>query len=122
MPQFRPPLAVVGIVESAQSSVHVGQRLRELREAVGLTQEVAAVSAGLTRNTLGRLESAELPDVRLSTLLALMELYGAASLDDLLGISPSRAVLRRWVAEGRPGLRARGGGASSPVAARAQRP
>lgn len=91
--------------EDAQSSVHVGRHLRRLREGAGLSQEVAAVRAGLTRNTLGRLESHPLPDMRLSTLFALMELYDVGSLEELLGVPPSRRALADWVQVGRPGLR-----------------
>lgn len=65
----------------------------------------AARLAGLSRNTLGKLEKAALPNPNLSTLLALMEIYETTSLEDLLGPLPSQSLLDRWVGEGRPGLR-----------------
>lgn len=105
---MHPVQALVTPRDDAWSSVHVGRHLRKLRETAGLSQEEAGVRAGLTRGTLGRLEASAMPDPRLSTLLALMELYRLASLEELLGISPSRLVLRRWVADGRPGLRTHG--------------
>lgn len=105
-------------VDDARSTGHVGARLRLLRETAGLSQETAAVRAGLTRNTLGRLEAEALPDPRLSTLLSLMELYRMTSLEDLLGVSPSRSLLQDWVAEGRPGLRANAALEGSPRPAR----
>lgn len=104
----RPHLFAVGDATDAQSTVHVGNRLRLLRERAGLSQEVAAVTAGLTRNTLGRLESTTLPDMRLSTALALMDLYGLQSIEELFGQAPSRAAVDRWTEAGRPGQREKG--------------
>lgn len=104
----RPHLYAVGDADDARSTVHVGNRLRLLREQAGLSQEVAAVTAGLTRNTLGRLESMALPDMRLSTALALMDLYGLQSIEELFGRTPSRAAVNRWVEVGRPGRREKG--------------
>ena len=76
-----------------------------LREANSLSQESAAVRAGMTRNTLARHEAAEFPDMKLSTMFALMELYGVPSLDGLVGPYPSEELLHAWVRLGRPGLR-----------------
>ena len=89
----------------AQKSMHLGSRLRSLRETIGLSQEAAAVRAGMTRNTLARHESAPLPDLKLSTMLALMELYGVPSLDALIGQTPAQHLLEAWIDGGRPGLR-----------------
>lgn len=76
--------------------MHIGSVLRAHREAVGLTQERATVAAGLTRNTLVTIEGARFPDPHLSTLLALVEVYGLGSLDELLGPMPSRSLADRW--------------------------
>jgi transcriptional regulator with XRE-family HTH domain len=89
----------------AQYSMNLGARLRSLREARGWSQEAAAVRAGMTRNTLARHESTQLPDLKLSTMLALMELYGVHSLDALIGQTPVQQLLQVWIDEGRPGLR-----------------
>lgn len=104
---WRGPLQVVPPIGHAQQAVHVGLVLRKHREASGLTQERAAVAAGLTRNTLGALEKSAFPDAHLSTLLALMRVYSLGSLDQLLGVTPSRQVADAWAAlgwdGGRPG-------------------
>lgn len=96
-------LHVVQTPGSDHQSVHVGAQLRHLRTARGWSIEEAAVHAGLSRNTLSKLEGMALPNPRLATLLALMELYELHSIEELLGLVPSRALLRAWVAEGRPG-------------------
>lgn len=102
----RPPrLAAVGQADRAQPAVHIGQVLRARREAAGLTQERAAVAAGLTRNTLGSIEKSALPDPHLSTLLALMQVYGLGSLDELLGPMPSMTLAESWQAKGWSGGR-----------------
>jgi hypothetical protein len=59
----------------------------------------------MTRNTLARHEAARLPDLKLSTMLALMELYQLSSLDDLVCRPAVGPLLDAWVDEGRPGLR-----------------
>jgi transcriptional regulator with XRE-family HTH domain len=90
----RPPLRVVqNDSVDAHFTVHVGQRLQELRRHAGLTQERAAVGAGLTRNTLMTLERAAHPDPRLSTLLKLMMLYNLGSIEELLGATPSARLM-----------------------------
>lgn len=93
-----PHLAAVGNMASAQSTVHMGAVLRAHREAAGLTQERAAVAAGLTRNTLVTIEKAVRPDPHLSTLLALMKVYGVGSLEELLGPMPSKVLADAWEA------------------------
>jgi transcriptional regulator with XRE-family HTH domain len=96
-------LRAVPPLEPDHSTVQVGQHLRRLRVARGWSIEEAAVQAGLSRNTLSKLEAAALPNPRLATLLALMELYQLRSIEELLGLVPSRELLRAWLAEGRPG-------------------
>lgn len=99
------PLAVVPPEQAAQSNVHLGARLRDLRLGRGWSIEQAAARAGLSRNTLGGLETNPLPNPNLSTLLALMELYQLRSIEELFGSVPSRSLLEAWVANGRPGTR-----------------
>lgn len=98
-------LRTVPEADSALSTVHVGNRLRRLRQERGWSIETAAARAGLSRNRLGSLETAALPNPTLSTLLTLMELYDAGTIEDLLGSAPSRTLLRAWVTAGRPGTR-----------------
>lgn len=99
------PLAAVAAGDIAQFSVHVGRQLRRLRHDHGWSIDAAAAKAGLSRNTLGGLETQQLPNPTLSTLLALMELYGVRTIEELLGVPPSRSLLQAWVQAGRPGQR-----------------
>jgi transcriptional regulator with XRE-family HTH domain len=99
--------AVPNLTSDAQSNVHIGKRLRALREARNLTQEGAAVNAGITRNTLIDLERAQFPNPQLSTLLALMQCYGLSSLDALLGSMPAARVANAWEEAGWPNKRQR---------------
>lgn len=98
-------LRAVDVQTHDHSSVHVGSHLRGLRLGRGWSIEEAAVKAGLSRNTLGGLETSALPNPTLSTLLALMELYELATIESLFAPEPSRELLRAWVASGRPGTR-----------------
>ncbi|MFF1610849.1 helix-turn-helix transcriptional regulator [Amycolatopsis sp. NPDC058278] len=88
-------------------SVHLGHRLRELCEQRGLTQEVAAVTAGITRNTLVKLEGARFPNPQLSTLLSLMQCYELRSIDELIGPMPAARLAHAWQAAGWPNTRQR---------------
>ena len=97
--------AALRSVDDANLTVQIGARLRALRRRNGWSIESAAARAGLSRNTLGALETAEFPNPTLSTLLALMETYGVGTLEELLGAVPSRLLLEAWVQQGRPGLR-----------------
>src|SRR3954470_8571857 len=84
----------------AQLTVHIGDRLRDLRLRRGLTQEDAAAAAGITRNALMGLERRRFPNPYLSTLLALMRCYELSSLDELLGPLPAGAIHDAWEAAG----------------------
>jgi DNA-binding XRE family transcriptional regulator len=87
--------------------VHVGDRLRQLREEHELTQEEAAAKAGVTRNTLVNLEREQFPNPQLSTLLGLMRCYRLTSLDALLGPMPATWVAEAWKQAGWPNTRHR---------------
>ena len=80
--------------------VHYGDRLREFRVNSRLTQEQAAVYAGLTRKSIARLENARFPNPHLSTLLRLMKTYNVSSLEELFGTSPSARLAEAWEEEG----------------------
>jgi transcriptional regulator with XRE-family HTH domain len=62
--------------------------------------EQAAAAAGLTRNTIGSLESARFPDPKLSTLLRLMRAYDLSSVEELLGPIPSARLAAAWEQDG----------------------
>lgn len=79
-----------------QSNVHFGAVLRERRKAAGLTQAEAAKAAGLARNTIVDLERAQFPDPRLSTLIALAEVYRLGSVEELLGELPTSGYRDAW--------------------------
>ncbi|WP_457221108.1 helix-turn-helix transcriptional regulator [Mycobacteroides abscessus] len=93
-------LRVVHDAVDVQSTVHLGQVLRAHREQVKLTQEQAAVRAGITRGALAALEKKQFPDPHLSTLLALMLTYRLGSLEALLGPSHSEVLAATWQAQG----------------------
>jgi len=54
----------------------IGVRVRERREALGLSQELLAKLAGLSRATINQLETGTLNDLGVTKLAALMELVG----------------------------------------------
>src|SRR5690242_9179241 len=85
----RPPLHVVPDLPGDQPGVHLGDRLRAVRELAGLSQEKAAVASGISRNTLSALEKARFPNPKLGTLLRLMGTYKLKSIEELLGPVPS---------------------------------
>ena len=99
-------LASVSGESNAQPIVHVGARIRSLREAQGWSQETLAAKAGLTRNTVAAIEREPLPvTTRLCTLLSLMEAFDLPRLETLFGDemrSPSQRALGQWVGAGRP--------------------
>jgi transcriptional regulator with XRE-family HTH domain len=97
----RPVLRAVPDLGS-QPQVHVGERLRGFRAQSGLSQEQAAVYAGLTRKSIARLESARFPNPHLSTLLRIMATYNIGSLEELLGTPPSARLAEAWEEEGWP--------------------
>jgi transcriptional regulator with XRE-family HTH domain len=81
----------------------LGARLRELREAAGLTQEVVAERTGKDRSTLYRLETAQQRPQR-STLIQLLDLYGVdeerkADLLTLLKEAKQRGWLHSYSSE-----------------------
>src|ERR1700722_6963113 len=78
-------------------------RLRELREAAGLTQEEVSERTGKDRSTLYRLENAQQRPQR-STLIQLLDLYGVdeagkAELLTLLKEAKQRGWLRSYSSE-----------------------
>lgn len=80
--------------------MHLGERLRDFRIRRGLSQEQAAVYAGLTRKSIARLENLRFPNPHLSTLLRLMMTYDVNSLEELLGTTPSARLAAEWGEEG----------------------
>lgn len=95
----RPPLHIVPDLSGDQPGVHLGERLRAVRELAGLTQEKAAVASGITRNTLASLEKARFANPKLSTLLRLMKTYKLRSIEELLGPVPSARLAAAWETE-----------------------
>jgi transcriptional regulator with XRE-family HTH domain len=93
----RPPLQVVPDLDAPdQLRVHLGDRLRTVRKQSRLTQEKAAVAAGITRGRLAELEKARFPNPTLSTLLRLMRTYKLRSIEELLGPVPSARLAAAW--------------------------
>jgi DNA-binding XRE family transcriptional regulator len=94
----RPPLRSVPDLGS-QPRMHLGERLRDFRHKSKLTQEQAAVYAGLTRKSIARYEAARFPNLYLSNLLRLMTTYNIGSLEELLGTTPSARLAEAWAEE-----------------------
>lgn len=94
----RPPLRSVPDPGS-QPRMHLGERLRDFRIKSKLTQEQAAVHAGLTRKSIARYEAARFPNLYLSNLLRLMTTYDIGSLEELLGTTPSARLAEAWAEE-----------------------
>jgi transcriptional regulator with XRE-family HTH domain len=61
----------------------VGKRIKERREAAGLTQQQLAVKAGLSVSNLAQIEQGQKADPRISTVVALARALGV-TVDDLL--------------------------------------
>jgi transcriptional regulator with XRE-family HTH domain len=95
----RVPLHLVPDLPSGWPEVHLGERLRAVRERAGLSQEKAAVASGISRNTLVTLEKARFGNPKLGTLLRLMRTYKLRSIEELLGPVPSARLAAAWEAE-----------------------
>jgi transcriptional regulator with XRE-family HTH domain len=65
----------------------IGERVRELRVAAGLSQQALSNAAGLSTSVVSQLEQGTNLDPRLSTLLALADAMGV-TLDELAGRTP----------------------------------
>ena len=77
-PSYRPRVEAV----ARQGRVSLGQRIRELRDSAGLTQEGLAGRASIGRVTLARIESGQ-QSPRFKTLTAIADALDSA-VDDLL--------------------------------------
>ncbi len=53
--------------------LHLGIRIRDAREALGLTQAKLAHAVGTTQSAIARLEAAEVANVKLDTLLRITQ-------------------------------------------------
>jgi transcriptional regulator with XRE-family HTH domain len=75
----------------------LAQRIRELRDAAGLSQQALAMAAGLSISVVTQLEQGQREDPRLSTVVALARALGV-TLDELV-----KAPHKGAAAEGQPG-------------------
>lgn len=66
-----------------KEQVEVGQRIRELRQAHGMTQEVAAERAKINPKYLGAIERGEI-NVTLATMVRLAKALGVSPSDFLI--------------------------------------
>jgi transcriptional regulator with XRE-family HTH domain len=73
----------------ANEQMRMGERVKQLRSAAGLTQQGLAVAAGLSMSVVSQIEQGTNEDPRLSTLAALARTFGV-SLDNLAGFEPAR--------------------------------
>lgn len=80
----------------------LGERLRALRKARGLTQEEAAERAGLARSTVHEVEKGD--NATLQTVIRLLRVYGRlAALEDFIPVpevSPMARLRERREREG----------------------
>jgi transcriptional regulator with XRE-family HTH domain len=88
-------------------------RIRELREAYGLTQEVFAERAGLTYKHYQQVEAGRKQDIRLSTLIKIAEGLGLR-LSELVDFEAAPPILAEDAAKYGSGTAA-GKGARKPV-------
>ena len=79
-------LETINKTRYSQDVYDVGGRIREKREAAGLTQEQLAERAGISGNAISRYETAE-NEMRISTLFKIA---------DGLGISPDELMPERF--------------------------
>lgn len=68
---------------------HLGQRLRDLRRAAGLTLRQLEAQTGVGRSRLSQLETSPAPNPSLAVLLALQRAFGLDTIESLLGVLPS---------------------------------
>lgn len=68
---------------------HLGQRLRALRRAAGLTLRQLEAQTGVGRSRLSQLETSPAPNPSLAVLLALQRAFGLDTIESLLGVLPS---------------------------------
>src|SRR5699024_6749941 len=84
-------LETINKTRYSQDVYDVGGRIREKREAAGLTQEQLAERAGISGNAISRYETAE-NEMRISTLFKIA---------DGLGISPDELMPERFTHNGK---------------------
>jgi transcriptional regulator with XRE-family HTH domain len=64
-------------------STQIGERLKALRAAAGMSQQALAVAAGLSTSIVSQIEQGQKEDPRISTIQALAQALGV-SVDELL--------------------------------------
>jgi XRE family transcriptional regulator, regulator of sulfur utilization len=79
-----------GVRVGGHLTLRIGPRLRELREARGMSLRQAARVAGIGRTLLSEIERQDRPDPQLSVLLKLQHAYGLRSIEELLGEPPGQ--------------------------------
>lgn len=89
-PQQADALDVGGVRAGGHSRLRIGPRLRELRDARGMSLREAARVAGIGRTLLSKIERQDRPDPQLSVLLKLQFAYGLRSIEELLGEPPGQ--------------------------------
>jgi transcriptional regulator with XRE-family HTH domain len=75
------------------STRHMGERIKQLRKANGMTQAALATAIGVSRQWVINMEGRARPNPSLTTLLRLQNALGLSSIEDLFGADalPSRA-------------------------------
>jgi transcriptional regulator with XRE-family HTH domain len=79
----------------------ISDRLKELRNKAGMTQQALATVAGLSISAIIHIEAGRIPDPRLSTLQALARALGC-KVDDLAPLDdPAPAAKKRGTRRGK---------------------
>jgi transcriptional regulator with XRE-family HTH domain len=73
---------------------HLGRRVKQLREAAGLSQQALAAAAGLSISVVTQLEQGAKADPRVSTAAALAAALGV-TMDELLATASEEPVAKR---------------------------
>lgn len=81
----------------------IGKRMRESRKARGLTLEAVALASGLSRVTLGQIETNQISEVGVRKLMRALEVVGLELSVKPLTPMPTLDDLNEWAEdEGRP--------------------
>jgi transcriptional regulator with XRE-family HTH domain len=82
------------LLMASRPAVPIGKKLKELREAAGLTQQELAVKAGLSVSNVASIEQRQEGNPRINTVMALASALGV-DVAELLGSEAGRGKRRR---------------------------
>jgi transcriptional regulator with XRE-family HTH domain len=86
-------LSPIGRVNSMQTGKVIGERVRQKRKALGMTQEQLEAASGVPQGSISRIESGTAEDVYASTVIGFAKAF-QVSADYLLGLDTSAPAQR----------------------------